>query len=283
MNGVSRKVLTVDFRPFEVEAAALDLDSKEMGTSERDEWENIIFSGDETFVAVGNALIQLRDRRGYRFTHRTFKEYVERRFGWGVRRAYDLIAAVETINDLEERSKKTQTPVLQQSNQKDEQGMNEKVRIFAHSQSNQKDDRPVAGEDQLGKSKYIALARLPLHRRDEFLLKYPIETLKTMTVDQISDAVKITSEQDQPPRETVKTELSEEMFVRHIEKLLKRAISLLRRANREVGAQIDQNSFTSVPTVLVLELKKEVDRAEQYTMGHEAGTAARGTPNVSNR
>jgi hypothetical protein len=33
-------------------------------------------------VAIGKALIEIRDRRLYRATHKTFEDFVKARFGW---------------------------------------------------------------------------------------------------------------------------------------------------------------------------------------------------------
>lgn len=52
------------------------------------------------FVDVGNALIEIRDRRLYPETHGTFENYCQGRWGFTRRRAYQLIQAAETVGQL---------------------------------------------------------------------------------------------------------------------------------------------------------------------------------------
>lgn len=62
--------------------------------------EIIIQEGFETFVKVGNALLEIRDSRLYRAHYGTFEEYCRGR--WGIERAhaYRLIDAAEVVNNL---------------------------------------------------------------------------------------------------------------------------------------------------------------------------------------
>lgn len=55
---------------------------------------------ERAFYEAGSALRQLRDRRLYRSTHRTFEEYVKDRFGYNRISAHYRIAAVEVIDNL---------------------------------------------------------------------------------------------------------------------------------------------------------------------------------------
>jgi hypothetical protein len=57
------------------------------------ELEPIIERGMAGFVEVGNALLEISDRRLYRGTHSTFKEYVEDKWKLSVSRAYQLCDA----------------------------------------------------------------------------------------------------------------------------------------------------------------------------------------------
>ncbi len=56
------------------------------------ELENLIATRVEHFIAVGEALAEIRDKKLYQLTHDTFASYVEQRWGMTVRRAYQLIA-----------------------------------------------------------------------------------------------------------------------------------------------------------------------------------------------
>lgn len=55
---------------------------------------------ERAFYKAGCALRELRDRRLYRSTHRTFKEYCQDRFGFTRRRSDYLIGAAEVVDNL---------------------------------------------------------------------------------------------------------------------------------------------------------------------------------------
>ncbi|MBD2249164.1 hypothetical protein [Nostoc sp. FACHB-888] len=55
---------------------------------------------ERAFFEAGKALSELRDRRLYRSTHSTFKEYCKDRFGFERRHPYRLIEAAEVIDNL---------------------------------------------------------------------------------------------------------------------------------------------------------------------------------------
>lgn len=59
------------------------------------ECEAVIERGLKTFVEVGEALLRVRDERLYRATHPTFEHYCRERWGFGGRRARQLMAASE--------------------------------------------------------------------------------------------------------------------------------------------------------------------------------------------
>src|SRR5215204_6956553 len=60
------------------------------------ELEDTIERGLETFVEVGNALLEIRESKLYRETHKTFAAYVKARWGFTASRARQLIAAAKT-------------------------------------------------------------------------------------------------------------------------------------------------------------------------------------------
>lgn len=53
-----------------------------------------------TFVEVGEALIELRERGEYRTTHGTFDAYVRERFGFSIRQAQRLMQATREAKAL---------------------------------------------------------------------------------------------------------------------------------------------------------------------------------------
>jgi hypothetical protein len=62
--------------------------------------EEIITTGLETFVKVGRALAEIRDRKLYRARFGTFDAYCAARWGMSRKRAYDLLAAAEVTTTL---------------------------------------------------------------------------------------------------------------------------------------------------------------------------------------
>ena len=62
--------------------------------------ESVIDAGMQTFVHVGNALLEIRDNRLYRRTHRTFEEYCRERWEFSSSRARRLIDAAEVVENL---------------------------------------------------------------------------------------------------------------------------------------------------------------------------------------
>ncbi|MEM7761261.1 MAG: hypothetical protein AAF298_24490 [Cyanobacteria bacterium P01_A01_bin.40] len=65
--------------------------------TERDQLEQTV---EQSFVTLGNALKILRDKRLYRETHATFKDYVRDRFDYSRRAADYLIGASEVVENL---------------------------------------------------------------------------------------------------------------------------------------------------------------------------------------
>jgi hypothetical protein len=55
--------------------------------------------GLQTFVEVGNALMEIREHKLYR-SFGTFEEYCQKRWGWTRQRAYQLVGAAQVANNL---------------------------------------------------------------------------------------------------------------------------------------------------------------------------------------
>lgn len=62
--------------------------------------ESVIDAGMQTFVHVGNALLEIRDGRLYRQTHATFEDYCRERWGMARNYANKMIAAAEVATNL---------------------------------------------------------------------------------------------------------------------------------------------------------------------------------------
>jgi hypothetical protein len=69
-------------------------------SSRLSELEPIIESGMRSFVDVGNALLEISDKRLYRATHSSFKEYVSTKWKMSVAHAYRLAEAAEIVSAL---------------------------------------------------------------------------------------------------------------------------------------------------------------------------------------
>ena len=70
--------------------------------------EQTIAEGLDTFLAVGNALLEIQRGKLYRSSHRTFEGYCRERFQLKRQRAYELMGAAEVVNSLSEISDKTE-------------------------------------------------------------------------------------------------------------------------------------------------------------------------------
>ncbi len=68
--------------------------------------ETTIANGLDTFLAVGNALLDIQRGKLYRSSHRTFEGYCRERFQLKRQRAYELMGAAEVVNSLSEISDK---------------------------------------------------------------------------------------------------------------------------------------------------------------------------------
>lgn len=65
--------------------------------------ENVVEKGQKTFVEVGDALTEIRDRRLYRKDFNTFEAYCQDRWGWSKRRGNQLIEAAAVVHSLPEK------------------------------------------------------------------------------------------------------------------------------------------------------------------------------------
>jgi site-specific DNA-methyltransferase (adenine-specific) len=75
--------------------------SHEMTEAELAVAEAIIARGKQTFVEVGEALLAIRDRSGYRLAgYSTFEAYCKQRWGWSRTHGYNVIAAAETARNV---------------------------------------------------------------------------------------------------------------------------------------------------------------------------------------
>ena len=63
--------------------------------------ESVIDAGMQTFVHVGNALLEIRDSRLYRAQFGTFEDYCRERWGFTDRRARMLMSAAETVANIQ--------------------------------------------------------------------------------------------------------------------------------------------------------------------------------------
>ncbi len=83
-----------------VDTTVISTKIEELTEDEEKERHRLERKVERAFYEAGSALRQLRDRRLYRSTHRTFEEYVKDRFGYNRISAHYRIAAVEVIDNL---------------------------------------------------------------------------------------------------------------------------------------------------------------------------------------
>jgi len=76
------------------------LDGAHMTHASLPELEAVIERGQQTFIEVGRALLEIRDRRLYRETHATFEAYCRERWGWGRHYANRHIQAAQVAEAL---------------------------------------------------------------------------------------------------------------------------------------------------------------------------------------
>ncbi|WP_339382508.1 hypothetical protein [Nostoc flagelliforme] len=62
---------------------------------------------ERAFFEAGKALTELRDRRLYRSTHKTFEDYCRERFGFSRRQPYHLIEAAVIFDNLVEKCERS--------------------------------------------------------------------------------------------------------------------------------------------------------------------------------
>jgi len=67
------------------------------------ELEAVVDRGLQTFYEVGSALLEIREQRLYRQSHKTFEWYCRERFGFSDSRGRQLIAAARTVTAVTEQ------------------------------------------------------------------------------------------------------------------------------------------------------------------------------------
>lgn len=77
--------------------------------------EQTIAAGIKSFVEVGNALMQIRDRGLYRERHKTFEAYCQERWNLGRRQVNNLIGAADVVHDLGSALPKIQPASVRQA------------------------------------------------------------------------------------------------------------------------------------------------------------------------
>src|SRR5438876_12047463 len=62
--------------------------------------ENMMVLGMERFLAVGEALLEIKENRLYRENYRSFRAYCEGRWNMSVRRGYQLVDVGEVVRSI---------------------------------------------------------------------------------------------------------------------------------------------------------------------------------------
>ena len=74
----------------------------ELNQEEEQERHRLELKVERAYYEAGSALRELRDKRLYRSTFRTFQEYCQARFGFNRRHSYRLIEAANVVDNLKE-------------------------------------------------------------------------------------------------------------------------------------------------------------------------------------
>jgi hypothetical protein len=82
------------------EVVQAEVVTEELTPEEESDRLNLERKVERAFYEAGKALKELRDRRLYRSTHKTFEEYCKQRFGFGRITAHYQIAASEVVDNL---------------------------------------------------------------------------------------------------------------------------------------------------------------------------------------
>jgi alkylated DNA nucleotide flippase Atl1 len=72
-----------------------------------DKLEKIIKAGERTFIEVGDALTEIRDKKLYRSDHSTFEKYCAVVWGWGASRGRQLCIAAAVAGEIKSVTKVT--------------------------------------------------------------------------------------------------------------------------------------------------------------------------------
>ncbi|MBD2451989.1 hypothetical protein H6G76_33720 [Nostoc sp. FACHB-152] len=94
------EVKAVELTAVEVISDGSDVTSEELTPQEQRERLNLERKVEHAFYEAGKALMELRDRRLYRSTHKTFEEYCKDRFGFTRMAAALKIASVKIMDNL---------------------------------------------------------------------------------------------------------------------------------------------------------------------------------------
>ncbi|WP_235083015.1 hypothetical protein ACF3DV_26635 [Chlorogloeopsis fritschii PCC 9212] len=100
---VSSAELTDAFDPENSASATLTVTAVEVPELTEDEQRDRLYLErkiERAFFEAGKALMELRDHRLYRSTHKTFEEYCKDRFGFERRHPYRLIEAAVVVDNL---------------------------------------------------------------------------------------------------------------------------------------------------------------------------------------
>ncbi|MFN6499067.1 MAG: hypothetical protein RMX65_019005 [Nostoc sp. DedQUE01] len=103
----STSPLNSDITPSENPASAIidvpAVEVPELTEQEQSDRLHLERKVERAFFEAGKALVELRDRRLYRSTHKTFEEYCRDRFGFSRRQPYHLMEAAVIFDNLVEK------------------------------------------------------------------------------------------------------------------------------------------------------------------------------------
>ncbi len=86
---------------------------EELSPEEEADRQRLELKVERAFYQSGKALVELRDRRLYRNSHKTFEEYCQDRFGFGRAHSYRLIDAAAIVDNLSPNRRQKASPSVE--------------------------------------------------------------------------------------------------------------------------------------------------------------------------
>jgi hypothetical protein len=101
LSNSANEVISVEENPATATITVSAVEVEELTDEEQSDRLHLERRVERAFFEAGKALAELRDRRLYRSTHKTFEEYCLDRFGYNRSRSYQLVDAAIVVDNLQ--------------------------------------------------------------------------------------------------------------------------------------------------------------------------------------